>query len=103
MIPFLLLVVFCSQIYIWCITIPNIGVAYNKYSTYLHLEKQKIKESDDILFVKEKANQILELVEDKDRQKHIFATQLFNIIPIQAIMILVTMVLYIWIRKKRTY
>ncbi|WP_271764724.1 hypothetical protein [Aquimarina algiphila] len=102
-IPFLLLVVFCSQIYSWCITAPNIGVAYNKYSTYLHLEKQKIKASDDILFIKKRMSQILEQIEDKDREKHKFAQRLFSIIPIQIIIILITIVLYAWRIKKRAY
>ncbi len=102
-IPVLLIIVFCSQIYSWCITVSNTGIAYNKYSTHLHIEKQKIIESKDIFFIKERASQILEQVEYKDRQKHKFAQQLFSIISIQTIMILVTIVLYVWVRKIRTY
>ncbi len=84
-IQLLLITILCLQVYSWTL---NTSITYNKYETFLHLKEYKIKRSNELIFLKKKVLENIEIIKNNNLIKHKAANALFVILPIQGVLII---------------
>lgn len=89
----LLFILLGSQIYSWIINLDNTSIAYNKELTTLLMKENRIKNSEDISFLKKQAIEGIQTVRLKNKQMHKTADFFFLVIPVQAITILIILII----------
>lgn len=99
-IQLLLIILLSNLIYSWVINVGNTSIAYNKERTYLSLKEKDIKNSQDILFLKNEAIEAINTIRSKNKQMHKTANFFFLSLPVQAIIVLIVFIICIFIYKK---